>query len=227
MHSRLKRQTLATLCMTVGALAVGALAAGGLSGCGGHVEEPAALPALPEAEQAEAAREKQQRLAVAAEQTSGMTSGDAIVAKTSAGKPAAPVDLKYELRGEPAKGKALPIDIALLPHAPAGFVRVTFIATEGLAIAQDQPAEFLSTQADLVYRHTLTVTPRDDGEYYLSAIVLMNLENGPEARSFTIPVPVGAAATRATVALKPDTRPRDASGQPLEIMKAEPPPPPR
>ena len=53
-----------------------------------------------------------------------------------------------------------------------------------------------------------------DGAFYVSAIVLMDMEGGPEARTFALPVMVGAPAD---VAQKPKPS-TDATGQPIESL---------
>jgi len=73
-----------------------------------------------------------------------------------------------------------------------------------------------------VYRHTLTVTPRENGEYYLGVIVVMSMANGPEARTFNIPVLVGEAARAKTTAPSKSTAPPvDATGQPVQSMPGQ------
>jgi hypothetical protein len=137
------------------------------------------------------------------------------------GKPGAPVQLKYELQGTPAAGVQLPIAIAIVPQAATPSLRVSFIATDGLALSDDEAAEYSGAVPDGVYRHTLTVTPRADGEYYVGVIVVMSMPNGPEARTFNIPVLVGEAAQLKTAPSKSATPPVDATGQPIQSMPGQ------
>jgi len=136
---------------------------------------------------------------------------------TNTAKPGAPVDLRFEIKERPAAGVPLQVEIAFLPQVGSPSLRATFIATDGLAVRPSPvPASYKDVTTGGIYRHTLTVVPREDGAYYVSAIVLMDLDNGPEARTFNLPIVVGAPAD---VAAKPEP-PKDASGQPVESMPA-------
>ncbi len=72
-------------------------------------------------------------------------------------------------------------------------MRVTYISTDALAVQpMVAPAEYREIQAGNVYRHELSVVPRDNGVYYVSAVVLLDTDTGSVARTFAIPVVVGA-----------------------------------
>lgn len=186
---------------------IATLAAAALLGACGAEEtqttKPSAAPAADVAAQTAAA--------AAREATKGMVSG-----VTNPAKPGAPVSMWFDIKDRPAVGAPLSIDIALVPQAATDHMRMTFIATDGLTVkAATTPPEYRNVQAGGVYRHTLTVTPREEGAYYVGAIVLMEAENGPEARTFSIPVIVG---TPADIASDKPAPPADATGQPIESM---------
>lgn len=152
--------------------------------------------------------------AAAAEATKGMVAG-----VTNPAKPGAPVEVKFEIKDRPGPGKPLPIELAFIPLQDSDYLRVTFIATDGLTVQQSPTMpEYRDVDAGAVYRHTLTVVPREDGVYYASVIVVMELQNGAEARSFSIPVIVGAPDGAAATKPQPPT---DATGQPIESMPAQ------
>ncbi len=147
--------------------------------------------------------------AAAAAATRHMVSG-----VTNTSKPGAAVAMWFDIKDRPAAGSPLVIDLAFVPQAATEHLRATFIATDGLSVQPGSaPLEYRNVEAGGVYRHTLTVVPREDGAYYVSAIVLMETPNGPEARTFSIPVMVGVPE----VVTKP-APPQDASGQPIESM---------
>jgi len=177
-----------------------------LIACGSEAPQGAGAPAT--ASHAETARQAAD--AAALEITKHMVSG-----VTNTAKPGAPVGMWFDLKDRPKASAPLVIDLAFVPQAPAENLRVTFIATDGLTLERSGiPAEFHGVEAGGVYRYELTVVPREDGAYYVSAIVLMDLADGPEARTFSIPIVVGAPAD---VAAKP-APPTDATGQPVESM---------
>lgn len=161
-------------------LAVLATLAFTLAACGGGQEpgDAAARPATSSAGPRDPALEA----------TRGMVSG------VSAGKPeGAAVDLKFDIKSRPELGQPLTIDIALLPKVASDIMRATFISTEGLSIrASEVPAEYRQVQPGSVHRHQLTLVPRDEGVYYVSAIVMVQTPAGELARTFSIPVVVGA-----------------------------------
>jgi hypothetical protein len=156
--------------------------------------EDAAQPAGPAADTTRQARAK-----ATVDETRGMVAG-----VTDEKKKGAPVDLKFEIKSRPALNEALPIDIAFVPREASELLRATFLATEGVSVSQSpEPAEYKDVQPQGVYRHTLTVVPKQDGVFYVTAIVVMNTSSGAaESRTFQIPVLVGAPedATEATKA---------------------------
>jgi hypothetical protein len=149
----------------------------------------------------------------------GEEAKDMVAGVTLDSKPGAPVDLKFKLGSRPEAGQTLAITLALYPRANTDAMRATFIATEGLSVTPSSgPAEFSKVQSGSVYHYTLNVVPREDGIYYVSVIVLMELANGAEVRTFNIPVIVGAPD-----AVKPAAKPApaaDATGQPVQSMPA-------
>ncbi len=115
-----------------------------------------------------------------------------MVSGVSAGKNDATVDLKFELKARPQVGQPLTIEVALLPKLVAETMRVTYIATDALAVQPvTLPGEFHNVQAGSVYHHEVSVIPRDNGVYYVSAVVLLDSDTGSVARTFAIPVVVG------------------------------------
>lgn len=116
-----------------------------------------------------------------------------MVAGVTVGKGDGLVNLKFKINARPELGQPLAIDVAFLPNVASDLMRVTFISTEGLSVRSSEvPAEYERVQPGSVYRHQLTVVPRDNGVYFVSAIVSMQTATGEVARTFSIPVVVGA-----------------------------------
>jgi hypothetical protein len=130
----------------------------------------------------------------------GTTAGDGtadatrdMVAGVTAAKGAGLVDLKFKVEARPELGQPLVIDVAFLPNVASDLMRATFISTEGLSVRSSEvPADYERVQAGAVYRHQLTVVPRDNGVYFVSAIISMQTPTGDVTRTFSIPVVVGA-----------------------------------
>ncbi len=184
-------------------------AAVALAACGNEAPvepDPAA------AKTAETAAAAEKASAALAEATKHMVSG-----YSPPGKPGAPVDLWWEMKDRPKAGEPMTIELAMVPRIDTTHLRATFIATDGLNVRPSPtPASFKDAEAGGIYRHSLAVVPREDGAYYVSVIVLMDLEGGPQARTFSMPVMVGAPAD---IAAKPQPA-TDSTGQPIEPMPA-------
>lgn len=129
--------------------------------------------------------------AAAANSVADATRG--MVAGVTVGKPGGLVDLKFKVKSRPELGQPLPIDVAFIPTVASELMRATFISTEGLSVRSSEvPADYERVQPGAVYRHVLTVVPRDNGVYFVSAIVSMQTSAGDVTRTFSIPVVVGA-----------------------------------
>lgn len=156
-----------------------------LTACGNDTEsKPAATPVdAPARADGTAAGD------TVADATRGMVAG------VTAGKAGGLVDLKFKINARPELGQPLAIDIAFLPNVASDLMRATFISTEGLSVRSSEvPADYERVQPGAVYRHQLSVVPRDNGVYFVSAIVSMQTSTGDVTRTFSIPVVVGAPA---------------------------------
>lgn len=118
--------------------------------------------------------------------TRGMVSG------VAAGRAEdAAVDLKFELKSRPEVGQPLTIDVVLLPQISSKKMNVTYLS-EGLTVQpSSMPSQYEAVQPGSVYRHQATVVPRDDGVFYVSAIVMVQTDTEEITRTFSIPVVVG------------------------------------
>lgn len=116
-----------------------------------------------------------------------------MVAGVTTGKAGGLVDLKFKIKSRPELGQPLAIDIAILPKVASELMRANFIASEGLTVRTSPvPADYQQVQPGAIFRHELTVVPRENGVYFVSAIVLVQTDAGDVARTFSIPVVVGA-----------------------------------
>ncbi len=119
----------------------------------------------------------------------------------SPGKPVAPIDIGYEILGEPRPGE--PVEIALkLASAVEGPVTVTLQPREGLQMGATQPAEIrresigrLAERADEPAAESaaerVVVVPPAEGRFYLSVLVSVATPEGEQIRAVSIPVQVG------------------------------------
>jgi hypothetical protein len=133
-----------------------------------------------------------------------------MVSGVSAAKDESIIELKFELKDRPQLGQPLDIAIALLPKVPASTMRVTYTSADARGLqATAEPAEYRDVQPGNIYRHELNVVPRDNGVYYVSAVVLLDSDAGSISRTFAIPVVVGGPSDQpASVGAKADADPR-------------------
>ncbi len=115
-----------------------------------------------------------------------------MVSAVSGGKQGELLDLKFELKSRPQVGEPLTIDIALIPRVSSEQLSATFIANEGLTVrASETPADYRNVQRESMYRQELIVVPKENGVYFLNAVVMIRTEAGDLTRTFSIPVLVG------------------------------------
>jgi hypothetical protein len=117
-----------------------------------------------------------------------------MVSGVAAGRAAdAVVDLKFELKSRPEVGKPLTIDVALLPTVNTDVMNITYLAADGLTVQPTpMPSKYERVQAGSVYRNQAIVTPKENGVFSLSAIVMVQTATGDVTRTFSIPVVIGA-----------------------------------
>jgi hypothetical protein len=134
------------------------------------------------------------------------------------GKTAAGVDLKYDVAVKPDPGQDFRIELVLLPRVAADVLEVEVTPIPGITVVSGATERFENVAAG--ERHAVPVVARAEGQglYYLGVAVRMVTKVQTEARTFSVPVVVGAV----TAPQKPAQAPaQDASGQAIESLPAE------
>ena len=131
------------------------------------------------------------------------------------GKPGAAVDIKYDFRGKPEVGKPIEVRLAFIPTAGVESLVAKITDMEGITVAGGLNPEFNNVQAGQPYEHTFSLLAHRAGVYYVSVEVTTKMGGATTGRTFSIPLSVGAVAAQQKKA-----PPKDASGQPIESMKA-------
>jgi len=122
-----------------------------------------------------------------------------MVSAVASGKPSADMQLKFELRGRPVVGEPVDVDLALIPAQDLDRIYATFQAGDGLEITKGaKTPEVDRPPAGIPIPHTLTIVPKRDGVFYVSAIVLADSSNESVTHSFWIPVIAGAGISAPT-----------------------------
>ncbi|HTU67444.1 MAG TPA: hypothetical protein VMF52_15960 [Steroidobacteraceae bacterium] len=119
------------------------------------------------------------------------------------------VSVHFALNGSPEVNKALPVDIAIVPHQALTSLHAHFEARDGLALATGNAIDpQADASAEKVVKHQLVLLPGKEGVFMVTAIVDTGTIDGTVSRIFSIPVivgPAGAAPAAATPA--PTTNP--------------------
>lgn len=171
--------------------AAGGLALLVLAGCGGGDEGSA----KPTASAAPAAVEEVVDPAVQEVRST-------MLGAITVGSPAAPVDLRYDLKSVPIQGRPFDLEFAVLPDATIVTLRGTLDGSrEGIEIAAPAgPVTLEKLQAGTVHRFGATIVPRSVGAHVLNVELQIELPTGPAKRTFSIPLVVQTPAAAAAAA---------------------------
>lgn len=142
----------------------------------------------------------------------------------SAGKPAAPIDIRYSVIGSASVGQPVNIEIdvrSTLTDAPITLdYRINDPRELTFDEAQPQRVE-LRTASDAgaaAMRRQVTVIPQREGRVYLNVSASIETEDGSMIRSIAIPVQVGRS--RSEPAVNGELK-QDADGETVISMPAE------
>lgn len=187
-------------------LAVFALAAL-LVACGGGEEQHAAAPAKKPADKPAAAAAK---APVPADGPDSLKANAVATGKTSAA-----VDLKFDVLSKPDPGQEFQLELVFLPRTAADLLEVEVTSIPGVTLVSGATARFENVTAGERYPAPVVARAEGPGLYYLGVSARMVSKVQTEARTFSVPVVVGAVAA----AEKP-TPAVDASGEAVESMPA-------
>jgi len=119
--------------------------------------------------------------------------GAEMVSAVPAGKGSTSLNLKFDIKSRPSVGEPVDIDVDLTPSSEFDRLQVVFRANEGLEIrsgATSPPVD--KPPIDTPLHFTLTVVPRSEGIFSISAVVLSDSPDGSISRTYAIPVIAGA-----------------------------------
>jgi hypothetical protein len=116
-----------------------------------------------------------------------------MVAAVSSSKSPGAADLKFALSGRPTVGQPVDIQLALTPTVELDRLFVRFQASEGMEIVKGAETERYEDPAPgTELPHTLTVIPKSDGIFNVTAVVVTDSPKESFARTYTIPIIAGA-----------------------------------
>jgi hypothetical protein len=121
-----------------------------------------------------------------------------MVAAVSASKSPGPVEVRFALSGRPVVGQPLEIHLSLTPVAELDRLYARFQAGEGLDMVKGaETAHVDRPPRNTEIVHTVTVTPKSDGIFYVTAIVLCDSPTDSVSRIYSIPIIAGAGISEA------------------------------
>jgi hypothetical protein len=109
------------------------------------------------------------------------------------GKPVAPVQLEYQVLGEPQTGTPLTITLKITPAVTANRITINMNTNPELFIVHGYPLpEFSNLAVGRTVTHTIKVIPQADGKHYLHLNVGIDSTSGRSGtRSFSITFTTG------------------------------------
>jgi hypothetical protein len=115
-----------------------------------------------------------------------------MVAAVSAKPGSGLVDLRFAITKRPKVGEPVEIELALTPVVELEHMFARFQVAEGLQLVSGSETEHLEhPAANVSIGHKLTVIPKTDGIFYVTAVVLTDTEKESVARNFNIPFIAG------------------------------------
>ncbi len=118
-------------------------------------------------------------------------------AAVSAVKGPSPVNVKFQMADRPQPGRPLTVEFALIPDATVLSLAAKFEGDEGLAVVGgDQAPAVEKPPANVPIRHSVTVLPKSDGIYTVTATVTFAIGEETKARVYSIPLIAGNGLPR-------------------------------
>ena len=118
-----------------------------------------------------------------------------MVAAVSAGDSASAISMHFALRGLPAVSKAVPVDVALVPHREFISISAHFYGRDGVAVtAGDVMEPVTQSESGKPINHQLVLLPGKEGVYVVTASVETEGSEGTRTRVFSIPVIVAESS---------------------------------
>ena len=124
---------------------------------------------------------------------STMSAGDVpsdMVSAVSPGGSATPIAMKFRLTTPPVVGSPVQVDVALIPATDVAIshIHATFSPGDGLQVQSDRNVDITDPRPGEVVVQTVTVVPQQVGVLSLTATVLVELDTGSIARTYTVPL---------------------------------------
>lgn len=112
-----------------------------------------------------------------------------------------PVDMRFALSRRPKVGEPVDVEVSLIPSVTLERLFVRFQAAEGLQIVSGGQTEQLeNAPGGVAIGHKVTVLPKADGIFYITAVAIADSAKESVSRNFSIPLVAGEGLSAAPVA---------------------------
>jgi len=102
------------------------------------------------------------------------------------------VDVKFQMQTRPEPGQSLSVDFALIPDPQVTTLSAKFEGDEGLTIVSgDQLEDVQKPAPNVPIHHTVTVLPKADGIYTITASLTVTTDTEPKVHTFSLPIIAG------------------------------------
>ena len=138
-----------------------------------------------------------------------------LVGAGDTGKVGAPVDLKYDVLAKPDVGHPFEVELVFLPRLAADAMEIEVTGIPGLTVVSGGATRFEGVLAGERYVAKALVQADAPGIYYANVIAKTITQVQTEARTFSVPVVVGAVPAAQKV--QPT---KDVSGEAIQSLPA-------
>jgi len=135
--------------------------------------------------------EKKPRAAQQGPTPEELTAG--MIEAVTVGKSSVPVAVKFDVPTRPVVGQPVDVVIALMPQV-AGNASLRVSGTDGLRFASSGDIALAAVDPTQAYKVTIPTTPSAEGLQQIDVNVTLTHDDVTEARSFSVPLLVSAAA---------------------------------
>jgi hypothetical protein len=113
-----------------------------------------------------------------------------MVSAVSAAGANGPVGVKFRIEARPVVGMPVKIIVALIPAANAqiNHIHGSFLAGAGLTLQSERSFDVPEVHPGTALYRELTVVPEQTGVLNLNATILIQQDNGSQARTYSIPL---------------------------------------
>lgn len=120
-------------------------------------------------------------------------------ATASPGKPSAPVDISYEVMGNPVVGVPVAVNVVITSQHKPLSVRYSIDDKSALAFQSGQVEKLDVPDASAGSQQQLNVIPQREGRVYINVSAEVPSDLGTMIRSVAIPIKVGSAPKKTTI----------------------------